>query len=101
NSITELTSSRLGAGLEMTLMRRERRSVLATVGTAMWDDSGVQRDCQRKAVAAMRNTSPGHPMLRIRLKSLLSRRTAAAESGAQGEQIAEAYLRRECGFRTL
>ena len=40
-------------------------------------------------------------MLRIRLKSLLPRRTAAAESGAQGEQIAEAYLRRECGFRTL
>jgi hypothetical protein len=43
SSITEFTSSRLGAGLEMILMSSERRRVLAMEGAAM--DAGAAKRC--------------------------------------------------------
>src|SRR5882762_6300928 len=54
--MTEATSSRLGAGFEITLISSERRSVPEMLGVAMAGAEGMHVwDCQRGAGPAMRN----------------------------------------------
>src|ERR1700690_4332519 len=58
SSITDATSSLLGAGLEMILISRERRRALAMEGAAIL---GRRGDCHPPAVLAMRNVRCGPP----------------------------------------
>lgn len=49
----------------------------------------------------MRKAPSGLPMLLQRLKALFRRPVGVAGAGEEGERLAEVYLRRERGFRTL
>ena len=99
--MTEATSSRLGAGFEMTLIRSERLRVPAMLEEAMGeaDRVGVVGYCQQRGIVPQCEIRPrGRDANRMlqKLVNLLRRRTP--DVGTWAERLAADWLKRERGY---